>query len=111
MVDDDFAIPEKWRYRISQLGDRLNVRSFGSAMDFRRWSSTVHDWRDVALLFDLRLNLGEEDGIILASTVPTSVPKWIVTSNWSDTETVGRCKAQNLRLLSKDLLQTVPIRA
>lgn len=111
VVDDNPETFERVRERMMAEDHGVKIETFSSAEDFRQWCENKRDWADHAVLFDLRLGDAADDGISLASKIPNDVPKWIVTTNWSDEETVRRCEIQNLKLLSKNLLDTVPITA
>ena len=109
VVDDDPEIPKRWRDRFKHLSETLEIRHFESAEAFKSWLPSVSNWSDKACLFDLRLSDQEEDGISLASMIPGGVSKCLVTSNWYDAEVRNRCEKSQLRILSKDVMEFIPI--
>lgn len=104
IVDDDPEIHKKWRARLKGKP----IQSFYSDLDFQNWYSKQHEKSNLAFLFDLRLG-GAKDGIDLAAEVNNEAPKWIVTDNWFDRETLSRCQASGLKILSKELIDEVAV--
>jgi FixJ family two-component response regulator len=109
VVDDDISIHNLWAERFKSYKiSKSEIIFFANPSIFKKWLLTSHDSNNFYLI-DYEFLGNKENGLSLIQELGLESQSVLVTSHHADKEIQKRAEQNNVKVLSKALISTIPV--
>lgn len=110
ILDDDESIHKAWETRLENFSSDLNITHFYTGDDFIAWYDEYKD-QSILVFSDYELIGEKKSGLDILEEVGVGKSGILITSYYENVDIIERCVNNNIRLMPKELVAYIPIRA